>query len=216
MDTWMNAGAGTSIGTQTDIGNSLGRAYFLTFNPIKSHLLFSVISFGGIKEFWCAGICPSSAAPRFLLQPISPSGGTPGPPAPGGCKGSPFSIPPASPAAITACRGGRACATAPPAGAGNPRSRPARPGAASVTEGNGRGRHWFSTSSGVESPGSGKNGRVGDSNSSLENFILELREILCPSQQPGAEGCRICPQSWMLGRIKCYWVSPGYSPWSRS
>ncbi|XP_064495323.1 killer cell lectin-like receptor subfamily B member 1C [Pseudopipra pipra] len=39
-----------------------------------------------------------------------------------------------------------------------------------------------------------------------------------PPSSPGAEaeGCRLCPVGWMLGRTKCYWVSERMNSWHGS
>ncbi|XP_051625615.1 killer cell lectin-like receptor subfamily B member 1B allele C [Manacus candei] len=49
---------------------------------------------------------------------------------------------------------------------------------------------------------------------SLDGTFRELRRILCPPRE--AEGCRLCPVGWMLGRTKCYWVSERMNSWHRS
>ena len=59
VDTWINAGAGTPIGTQTDIGNSLGKVDLLTFNPRKSSVFSQIFwwhpgilnGLGGLFQF---------------------------------------------------------------------------------------------------------------------------------------------------------------------
>ncbi|XP_027595730.2 killer cell lectin-like receptor subfamily B member 1C isoform X2 [Pipra filicauda] len=40
---------------------------------------------------------------------------------------------------------------------------------------------------------------------------LALSLVLCE-----AEGCRLCPVGWMLGRTKCYWVSERMNSWHGS
>uniref|UniRef100_A0A8U7NLG3 C2H2-type domain-containing protein n=1 Tax=Corvus moneduloides TaxID=1196302 RepID=A0A8U7NLG3_CORMO len=69
VGTWVNAGAGTSIGTLTEIGNSLGRADLLSLRPKNSHLLCPVVSSGGIQQSWMIleVFCNLNS---FLLHPV--------------------------------------------------------------------------------------------------------------------------------------------------
>ncbi|XP_064495318.1 killer cell lectin-like receptor subfamily B member 1A [Pseudopipra pipra] len=58
------------------------------------------------------------------------------------------------------------------------------------------------------------NTSLGPPCASLDGTFRELRRILCPLRE--AEGCRLCPVGWILGRTKCYWVSERMNSWHGS
>ncbi|XP_039245290.1 uncharacterized protein LOC113988448 isoform X2 [Pipra filicauda] len=73
---------------------------------------------------------------------------------------------------------------------------------------------WVAERAQPEATSGWGNTSLGPPCASLDGTFRELRRILCPPRE--AEGCRLCPVGWMLGRTKCYWVSERMNSWPGS
>ncbi|XP_014738760.1 PREDICTED: killer cell lectin-like receptor subfamily B member 1B allele B [Sturnus vulgaris] len=58
------------------------------------------------------------------------------------------------------------------------------------------------------------NASLGTAFSGWDDIVRELRRILCPPRE--RDGCRLCAVGWRLIGTKCYWISDGMNPWSKS